>query len=224
MFALLRRLNLVYFRWYGCLIPSIYTGLTRNDPSTQYTPAILTPSILSSAHRRAFQPYTFTRSSNIWPSRIALLAYERALELEAQIDELSDNALTPSRARSRARSVTSHLSSISQFTVKLEPGIARENELGEDSTVKESLRAHNARLVVPIFEIAYAEWRALGEGNSCPRPRGLERFDRGIVLAPSVSTHTERVLFDRSRSHAHCAERRRGSWRPQGLRPRTRGP
>ncbi|KAI9466069.1 VRR-NUC domain-containing protein [Lactarius psammicola] len=171
VFALLRRLNLVYFR------------------CTQYTPAILTPSILSSAHRRAFQPYSFTRSSNIWPTRTALLAYERALELEGQIDALSDSTLTPSRARSRSRSVASHLSS--QPTVKGEGGVTRESELGEGSIVKESLRVQNARLVLTIFETAYAEWKTLGEGNSCPRPRGLERFDRGHVLTRIVQKGAE---------------------------------
>ncbi len=78
--------------------------------------------------------------------------------------------------------MASHLSSVSQSTVKGEDGVTRESGLGEDSIVKESLRIQNARLVLIIFEIAYAEWKMLGEGNSCPRPRGLERFDRGMFL------------------------------------------
>lgn len=78
--------------------------------------------------------------------------------------------------------MTSHLSSVSQFTVKGEAGVATEDELREDIIVKESHRAHNARLILPIFETAYAEWKALGEGNGCPRPRGLERFDRGMFI------------------------------------------
>ncbi|KAH9001406.1 hypothetical protein EDB92DRAFT_1964438 [Lactarius akahatsu] len=167
------RLNLIYFR------------------CTQYTPAILTPSILSKAHRRAFHPYAFTRSSNIWPTRTALLAYERALELEGQIDALSDSTLTPSRARSRSRSVASHLSSLSQSPIKGEAGVTKESELEEDGTVKESLRFRNARLVLTIFETAYAEWKALGEGDGCPRPRGLERFDRGHVLTRIVQKGAE---------------------------------
>ncbi|KAI9446590.1 VRR-NUC domain-containing protein [Lactarius indigo] len=168
VFTLLRRLNLIYFR------------------CTQYTPAILTPSILSSAHRRAFHPYVFTRSSDIWPTRPALLAYERALELEGQIDALSDKTLILPSARSRSRSVASHLSSLSQSTVKGEAGITRESDLGEDNIVKEGSRFHNARLVLAIFEIAYAEWKALGGGNSCPRPRGLERFDRGVTFLTRI--------------------------------------
>ncbi|KAH9060002.1 VRR-NUC domain-containing protein [Lactarius vividus] len=173
VFTLLRRLNLIYFR------------------CTQYTPAILTPSILSSAHRRAFYSYAFTRSSDIWPTRTALLAYERALEFEAQIDALSDKTLTPPRTRSRSRSVASRLSSFSQPTVKGEAGVTREGELGEDNIVKESLRFHNARLVLTIFETAYGEWKALGEGDCCPRPRGLERFDRGHVLTRIVQKGAE---------------------------------
>ena len=75
--------------------------------------------------------------------------------------------------------MTNHLS---QYTVKSEADVTRESELGEDNIVKDSLRVYNARLVVTIFETAYAEWKELGEGNGCPRPRGLERFDRGMFF------------------------------------------
>ncbi|KAI0295465.1 VRR-NUC domain-containing protein [Russula brevipes] len=168
VFALLRRLNLVYFR------------------CTQYTPTILTPSILSRAHRRTFQPYDCTRSPDIWPTRFALLAYERALELEAQVDSLNDSTLTAARARSRSRSrsVTSHLTSESR--VKSEVGATRELSLADNDVVQESQRVRDAREVVTIFEVAYVEWKALGEGNCDPRPRGLERFDRGHVLTRIV--------------------------------------
>jgi hypothetical protein len=108
--------------------------------------------------------------------------------------------------------VKNHLSSVSRPTVKGEADVTRESELGEDSIVKESLRVHNARLVVPIFETAYAEWKALGEGNGRPRPRGLERFDRGMFLRHTYPYPLvlKWVTLNRSRSHAHCAERRRG--------------
>ncbi|KAI0282107.1 VRR-NUC domain-containing protein [Russula aff. rugulosa BPL654] len=166
VFTLLRRLNLIYFR------------------CTQYTPDILIPSILSRAQRRTFHPYACTRNSDIWPTRAALLAYERALELEAQVDALN-NPLTPNGARSRSRSVSSRLTS--EQPLKSEAGLTRENPLQEDDgDVKESQRARCAREVLVIFELAYAEWKALGDSNCDPRPRGLERFDRGYVLTRIV--------------------------------------
>ena len=148
-----------------------------------YTPTILTPSILSRAHRRTFQPYVCTRSPDIWPTRTALLAYEHALELEAQIDTLNSTTLSLARARSRSRSVTSHLL---DSPVKGEPSATKEN-VGEDNLGNESQRIRDARQVLAIFEIAYAEWKALGDSNGNPRPRGLERFDRGTIRS---HTHT----------------------------------
>ncbi|KAF8503697.1 VRR-NUC domain-containing protein [Russula emetica] len=169
VFTLLRRLNLIYFR------------------CTQYTPDILIPSILSRARRRTFHPYACARTSDIWPTRAALLAYERALELEAQIDALN-SPLTSNRARSR--SVSSRLAS--EPPLKSEAGLMRENPLLEDDgDVKESQRARCAREVLVIFEVAYAEWKALGDSNCDPRPRGLERFDRGYVLTRIVQKGAE---------------------------------
>jgi fanconi-associated nuclease 1 len=152
-----------------------------------YTPTILTPSILSRARKLTFQPYVCVRSSDIWPTRAALLAYERALELEAQIDALNDTTLTLARARSRSRSVANRLLG---SPVKGEPGVTGEENVGDDSLVKESQRIHDARQVLAIFEIAYTEWKALGESNGDPRPRGLERFDPGTLL----HTHTSALL------------------------------
>jgi Fanconi-associated nuclease 1 len=180
VFALLRRLNLVYFRW--CAPFTSYPGSNNVEVfSTQYTPDIMTPSILSRAHRRTFQQYVYKRSSDIWPTRTALLAYERALELEAQVDVLFNNALTPARARSRSRSIG----------VKADG--ARERTLGEGDMVKESQRIHAARDVLPIFEVAYAEWRALGECKCDPRPHGLERFDRGMSSCTVTQTSPQDV-------------------------------
>ncbi|KAI9460027.1 VRR-NUC domain-containing protein [Russula earlei] len=167
VFALLRRLNLVYFR------------------CTHYTPDILTPSILSRARKRAFQPYDCIRSSDIWPTRAALLAYERALELEAQVDALHNGT---ARARSRSRSVTSHLTH--ELPPKSESGATAEICL-EGDVVEESQRARDARAVLAIFELAYAEWKELGEGHCDPRPGGLERFDRGHVLTRIVQKGAE---------------------------------
>jgi fanconi-associated nuclease 1 len=188
VFTLLRRLNLIYFRWYAPFnLPPISAGIKRKCFSTQHTPDILIPSILSRAQKRTFHPYTCARGSDIWPTRAALLAYERALELEAQVDALN-SPLTPNGTRSRSRSVSSRLTS--EPPLKSEAGHTRENPLLEnDGDVKESLRARCAREVLPIFEVSYAEWKALGDSNCDPRPRGLERFDRGVFTATHVHQH-----------------------------------
>lgn len=177
-------------------LPPIYAGLKWRRFSTQYTSDILVPSILSRAQRRNFHPYSCTRSSDIWPTRTALLAYERALELEAQIDAIYSSS-TSTRARSRSRSVSTRLAS--ESPVKGEAGLNM-SLAEDDGVVTESQRARDAREVLAIFEIAYAEWKSLGDGDRDPRPRGLERFDRGmfsrtfIYTVFSVDTSTGYVL------------------------------
>jgi hypothetical protein len=84
------------------------------------------------------------------------------------VDALLDNTLTLARARSRSR------------FVEAKAAVAKEIGLGEGDVVKESQRVQDAREVLAIFEVAYTEWKALGERNYDPRPHGLERFDRGV--------------------------------------------
>ncbi|KAI0273485.1 hypothetical protein BC834DRAFT_210888 [Gloeopeniophorella convolvens] len=165
---LFRRLNLIYFR------------------CTQYTPTILTPSILSRAHKRNFHPYVCTRTSEIWPTRAALLAYERALELEAQVDSLNDSTLSSVRARSRSRSrsTTAHVAALRGSPVK--GGTNADADDVEEGGERQSQRVHDARAILVIFETVYEEWKGLTEKGGEPRPRGLERFDRGHVLTRLV--------------------------------------
>jgi len=60
----------------------------------------------------------------------------------------------------------------------------------DDDDVQESQRVRCAREVLAIFEVAYAEWKALGDCNCDPRPRGLERFDRGRLSLDRTFTST----------------------------------
>lgn len=193
--------GLTWFTFVGRHIsPPILTLVTESCSSTQYAPNILTPSILSRAQRRTFQAYVYKRSPDIWPTRPALLAYERALELEAQVEGLLDNSLTPARARSRS--------------VESSASVTREAASREGGVVKESQRVHDARQVLAIFEVAYAEWKALGESNGDPRPHGLERFDQGMSSSTVIHTLPQSGacgLLDRSCPHTHCAEGRRSS-------------
>jgi hypothetical protein len=55
-------------------------------PSSGVAKSLMLPEILTSAQKRNY-PDINPRRSTIWPSRDALLEYERALELEAIVDE-----------------------------------------------------------------------------------------------------------------------------------------
>jgi hypothetical protein len=74
----------------------------------------------------------------------------------------------------------------------------------DDGVVKESQRVRDAWEVLAIFEIAYAEWKALGDGNSDPRPRGLERFDRGMFSRTFICTLFQWALRQAMSSRALC--------------------
>lgn len=78
MFNLLQRINLVYFR---------VTEMESN--------AILLPLILSRSKKRKYPDYVATRTSEVFKSREYLVAYETALQLEADIDKaLSEDGST----------------------------------------------------------------------------------------------------------------------------------
>ncbi|KAJ9099893.1 hypothetical protein QFC21_003898 [Naganishia friedmannii] len=70
---LIWRVNLVFYR-------------STITPSSGVAKSLMLPEILTSAQKRNY-PEIRSRRSTIWPSRDALLEYERALELEAIVDE-----------------------------------------------------------------------------------------------------------------------------------------
>lgn len=70
---LIWRVNLVFYR-------------STITPSSGVAKSLMLPEILTSSQKRNY-PQTNPRRSTIWPSRDALLEYERALELEAIVDE-----------------------------------------------------------------------------------------------------------------------------------------
>ena len=55
---------------------------------TQYTTQLLTASILVYSKKRSYEDYKAHRTVDIWTSREELIAYEKALRLDAEIDEL----------------------------------------------------------------------------------------------------------------------------------------
>lgn len=101
-----RRVNLIYFRWYAPHTPQHRSHSHFASNSTQHTPTLLVPSLLARARKRSYAAYAYQRSPYIWPTRAALLAYERALALEADVEEL---LAAPSSAalRERERSAAS---------------------------------------------------------------------------------------------------------------------
>ena len=89
MVALFRRANLVYFR------------------HTQHSPELLTPAILARAKKRSYANYLYQRTANIWATRDDLLAYEQALELEAEVDALLEGPTSSTSSGTRNRSTIS---------------------------------------------------------------------------------------------------------------------
>jgi len=53
----------------------------------QYTTQLLTASILVYSKRRNYEDYKACRTVDIWASQEELIAYEKALKLEAEIDD-----------------------------------------------------------------------------------------------------------------------------------------
>ena len=127
---------------------------------------MLIPSILTKAKKRVYAKYKFVRTTHIWPTRGDLLAYEEALAIEAEVDQLLDGTAFNTGARRHS-------------TVSKTPAI----EIKEEA--QESERVKNARKVKEIFERVFERWRDLskvkteGDAAEAMRRRGLERFDYG---------------------------------------------
>lgn len=175
MVALFRRANLVYFR------------------HTQHSPELLTPAILARAKKRSYANYLYQRTANIWATRDDLLAYEQALELEAEVDTLLEGP-TSTNGSARERSTTSRTPAptAGRPTTPATPakgGKATSSPVATRSPCKapagveeeESVRTRNAREVKAILDQVLPKWQALVEekGEEDPRRRGLERFHHG---------------------------------------------
>lgn len=179
--ALFRRINLVYFR------------------STQYAEDLLTPALLARAKKREYAAYACTRTSDIWPTREDLLAYEEALEIEAKVDALLDGGTAGLSGGGSGRSTASRTPAPTvdyRFRTPVTPGrttrasstatsespiVVKTEPKGEEETE----RVRNARKVKELMETVYPKWidlvQAKGEEN--PRRKGLERFDCGMCHA-----------------------------------------
>lgn len=172
-----RRVNLVYFR------------------STQYTEDLLTPALLARAKKREYAAYTCERTSDIWSTREDLLAYEEALEIEAQVVALLDgggSAPNSDSGRSTASRTPVPMAEY-RFRTPVTPGrtTRASSAATSDSPVivkaepagqEETERVRNARKVKEVMGIVYPKWIDLvqAKGEEDPRRKGLERFDCGM--------------------------------------------
>ena len=163
--------------------------------STQYTEELLTPALLARAKKREYAAYTSTRTSDIWPTREALLAYEEALEIEGKIDALLDggSAWPNGGPRRSTASRTPVPTAESRYRTPVTPRHATRagSAATSDSPVvvkrelkveEESERVRNARKVKELMETVYPKWIDLVQTKreDNPRRKGLERFDCGM--------------------------------------------
>jgi hypothetical protein len=140
--------------------------------STKLDGSMLTPFILARVGRRAYNTVDFKRSADIWLNRDDLLAYERAIHIEADIDWI----LNPD---SRVNTFSGRFTNTTRSTRKKKKGkkaLASDEEEGSESIGKT-----RARQVLEIFELVYPEWKALLKAvdGQEPRPQSLSRFESG---------------------------------------------
>ncbi|KDQ61078.1 hypothetical protein JAAARDRAFT_571662 [Jaapia argillacea MUCL 33604] len=182
---LFHRINIIYFR------------------STQHTTSLLLPSLLSFAKKRSYCERTYTRTPDIWNSRMEVLDYQRALKLEAEVDLLFGTAVVGDGVGGRGRgsgsgtpglsavasrmSVGSQIPSTQAMPIPTQGMMMTQVGVGGEEQ-EEKQRVKNARAVKLLFEKVYDWWKRLVQtkGEVDARPRGLERFDCGHVLTRIV--------------------------------------
>jgi len=162
-------MQLVYYRSYVCLRSAVLhpTNYTRR---TQYTTQLLTASILVYSKKRNYEDYKAHRT-NIWASREELIAYEDALRLEAEIDDLVNDG--------RGKDTF------------IEPGAIGSNvftssfgNYAEIRRIDEDTKSIRHRLVQQKFETIYQVWKQLIKEPWKDRG-GLERLEYGMAPARS---------------------------------------
>ncbi|KAI0362440.1 hypothetical protein OH77DRAFT_1515684 [Trametes cingulata] len=189
--ALFRRANLVYFR------------------STQHTPELLTPALLARARKWTYAAYPYARTRDVWRDRAALLAYEEALAVEAEVDALLDSGNgVGGWGRGRSRSTASQTPApgpgAERTKTPVTPRKAGGAAVDSPATTRkgrggggvveeeESVRVKNARAVRRIvLENVFPKWQALVAAepeveDDDGRRKALQRFECGHVLTRVV--------------------------------------
>lgn len=157
---------------------------------------MLTPSILAQARKRTYAAYTAERTLDIWPTREALLEYEKALELEAQVDAHFDGVTSN---RSRFRSVASKTPApTARCRPPTESPSKRRSTRGQNEDdgveyvpeVKEdSPRVQAAKFVKAILQEVLPKWEILlttKDEYVDERHSSLRRFECGMRFSESL--------------------------------------
>ncbi|KAF8630450.1 hypothetical protein AX17_005427 [Amanita inopinata Kibby_2008] len=185
---LVRRLHLIYFR------------------CTEHPTSLLLPALLTSFKKRSYPQYTYVRDKSIWPTREDLLAYERALELEAELEEISIKLVETSRElKAPAPAGSSVLVTPSKNQATPFKNVTPANVLYFTPTTELEDRAENTPNVVEhldveeeemsirkakkvkelLYEKIYPKWQRLIDakcnGRYVTRKPGLERFEPGYI-------------------------------------------
>ncbi|KLO19274.1 hypothetical protein SCHPADRAFT_924671 [Schizopora paradoxa] len=189
--ALFHRLHIIYFR------------------SMEHPTTLLTPALLKWCRKRYYANYTYERTSTIFPSREALLAFEEALRMEAIMEcmleggadeedviEAFDKWASSSRPDEMEAPVIPTESDDdydpNDFTMAPDPPPQEpEVEDNADSEKKETQAAFNARRVLRVFNRVYPRWQQLcrirkADKSQETRTNGLSRFDEGWILTRIV--------------------------------------
>lgn len=111
------------------------------------------------AKKRAYPPYEYKRTKNIWASREELLAYERELEREAHFEELLNGGWQSKGSRSRrsksktpSRAASRMSATPARSTTKSEPATPANpiRDSGKENTVKEEMNDDVVLIEAPL--------------------------------------------------------------------------
>jgi Fanconi-associated nuclease 1 len=159
--------------------------------STEFSPDVLTPSILVGFKKRDHAEYEYKRTPSIWPDRDALLDYERALKIEYQINQIlagqhassaGRGRFTASRTPARSHEHSSVIPSTSASIINAASSIAdTPDSVRTAESHQESSSVQDAKLIVSFFQPVYEDWKCLHRemANEPVAKNGLERFECG---------------------------------------------
>lgn len=151
--------------------------------STQFEASLINAPILVRAKKRSYYAYKHVRTPYVWLNRQALLDYEEALQLSAQMDELlaGGNSFTsggrPQSVASKTPARRSTTTSPNKSSLK---NALNEDDKLREEPIEESPRIAAAKQIKTMLEKIYPKWQALLEAPpDVTRSKALERFDCG---------------------------------------------
>ncbi|KAI0034023.1 VRR-NUC domain-containing protein [Vararia minispora EC-137] len=198
IFDLMRRIDIIYFR------------------STSLSSGMLTPAVMGRAGRWNYAITEYKRTADIWPSRQAILDYERAIHIQADMEFI----MNPEAPGATFSGRFSHLP-LSREEIK---ALLSKNQKPDDNSYL-SPGIVRAKLLKYIFDRVWPEWQAIVKATDGEplRPYGLYRFEHGHILtrivhkgADALATLKERKLevqvLDALLAQNRWQRGRRGAW------------